>query len=202
MTRKGPYVETDAIVIGGGFGGCNSLYKLRNLGLSVKLIEAGAAFGGVWYWNRYPGARVDTEMPSYQFNIPAVYKGWNWLERFPGDEELRRYFEHVDNVLGLSEDTFFNTIVNRVQWENTSRRWIVRTDTGLIASCKYLIVATGSSYKKHYPQFKGFEKYSGQLVHSADYPESLVVKGKRVGLIGNGASGLQIVQNLAKEDCD
>ncbi|KAJ5123740.1 hypothetical protein N7448_009837 [Penicillium atrosanguineum] len=202
MTRKGPYIETDAVVIGGGFGGCNSLYRLRNLGLSVKLIEAGGAFGGVWYWNRYPGARVDTEMPSYQFNIPAVYKGWNWSERFPGDEELRRYFKHVDNVLGLSEDTFFKTIVTRVQWDNTSRRWIVHTDTGLIASCKYLVAATGSSYKKHYPQFNGFEKYSGQLVHSADYPESLDVQGKRVGVIGNGASGLQIVQNLAKENCE
>lgn len=202
MTRTGPYIETDAIVIGGGFGGCNSLYKLRNLGLSVKLIEAGGAFGGVWYWNRYPGARVDTEMPSYQFNIPAVYKGWNWSERFPGDEELRRYFKHVDNVLGLSEDTFFNTIVTRVQYDTTSRRWIVRTNTGLTARCKYLVAATGSSYKKHNPQFNGLDKYAGQLVHSADYPESLDVKGKRVGVVGNGASGLQIVQNLAKEDCE
>jgi cation diffusion facilitator CzcD-associated flavoprotein CzcO len=201
MTRTGPYIETDALVIGGGFGGCNSLYKLRNLGLSVKLIEAGGAFGGVWYWNRYPGARVDTEMPSYQFNIPAVYKGWNWSERFPGDDELRRYFKHVDNVLGLSKDTFFNTIVTRVQWSATLRRWIVLTSTGLVASCKYLVAATGSSYKKHYPHFNGFEEFSGRLVHSADYPESLSVKGKRVGIIGNGASGLQIVQNLAKEDC-
>lgn len=201
MTRTDCDIETDAIVIGGGFGGCNSLYKLRNLGLSVKLIEAGGAFGGVWHWNRYPGARVDTEMPSYQFNIPAVYKGWNWSERFPGDEELRRYFKHVDSVLGLSQDTFFNTIVTSVKYDTASRRWNVSTDTGLTASCKYVIAATGSSYKKHFPRFNGLEKYGGQLAHAADYPENLNVKGKRVGVVGNGASGLQIIQTLAKEDC-
>lgn len=202
MTRIGPHIETDAIVIGGGFGGCNSLYKLRNLGLSVKLIEAGSAFGGVWHWNRYPGARVDSETPAYQFNIPAVWKGWNFSERFPGDEELRRYFQHVDNVLDLSKDAFFNTIVTKTEYDSVARRWTLQTNTGLTATCKYVIAATGSSYKKHYPQFKGLESYNGALVHAADYPKSLDVTGKRVGVIGNGASGLQIVQTLAKEDCE
>lgn len=194
-------IETDAIVIGGGFGGCNSLYKLREQGLSVKLIEAGSAFGGVWHWNRYPGARVDTEMPSYQFNIPAVWKGWNWSQRFPGDEELRRYFQHVDSVLGLSKDALFNAIVTRVQYDVGSCRWTVVTNTGLQATCKYLIAATGSSYKKHYPKFQGLNTYAGKLVHAADYPKDLDITGKRVGIVGNGASGLQIVQDLAKKDC-
>ncbi|KAJ5327696.1 hypothetical protein N7452_008086 [Penicillium brevicompactum] len=202
MTRTNLQIEKDAIVIGGGFGGCNALYKLRNLGLSVNLIEAGSAFGGVWHWNRYPGARVDSEMPSYQFNIPAVWKSWNWSQRFPGDEELRRYFCHVDDVLGLSKDTLFNTIVTRVQYDSSTRRWIVSTNTGLQATCKYLIAATGSSYKKHFPQFQGLDRFTGKLVHAADYPKSLEIKGKRVGIVGNGASGLQIVQDLAKEDCE
>lgn len=202
MTREGNHIEADAIVIGGGFGGCNSLYKLRNLGLSVKLIEAGSAFGGVWHWNRYPGARVDSETPAYQFNIPAVWKGWNFSERFPGDDELRRYFQHVDNVLDLSKDTFFNTIVTKTEYNPVSQRWTLQTNTGLTASCKYVIAATGSSYKKHYPQFKSLETYEGTLVHAADYPDSLDVARKRVGVIGNGASGLQIVQTLAKEDCE
>lgn len=202
MTRACSHIEADAIVIGGGFGGCNSLYKLRNLGLSVKLIEAGSAFGGVWHWNRYPGARVDSETPAYQFNIPAVWKEWNFSERFPGDDEIRRYFQHVDSVLGLSQDTFFNTIVTKTEYNPVSRRWTVQTNTGLTATCKYVIAATGSSYKKHYPQFKGLETYKGTLVHAADYPDSLDVTGKRVGVVGNGASGLQIVQTLAKEDCE
>jgi cation diffusion facilitator CzcD-associated flavoprotein CzcO len=140
-------------------------------------------------------------MPSYQFNIPAVWKDWNWSERFPGDDELRRYFQHVDSVLGLSKDTFFNPIVTGVEYDNTTRRWTVHTNTGLQATCKYLITATGSSYKKHYPQFTGLDTYAGQLVHSADYPDTLDVKGKRVGVVGNGASSLQIVQELAKQDC-
>lgn len=202
MTRTIPHLETDAIVIGGGFGGCNSLYKLRELGLSVKLIEAGGGFGGVWYWNRYPGARVDTEMPIYQFNIPAVWKGWNWSERFPGDEELRRYFRHIDSVLELSKDTFFNTTVTSATYDAGTRRWLVQTNTGLTITCKYLVAATGSSFKKHYPYFDGMFNYTGHLVHSADYPRNMDVRGKRVGIIGNGASGLQIVQSLAKEDCE
>ncbi|KAJ5742425.1 uncharacterized protein N7511_011444 [Penicillium nucicola] len=199
--EQGTPIETDAIVIGGGFGGCNSLYKLREQGLSVKLIEAGSAFGGVWHWNRYPGARVDSEMPSYQFNIPAVWKGWNWSQRFPGDEELRQYFQHVDSVLELNKDAYFNTIVTRVQYDVDSGRWTIGTNTGLRATCKFLIAATGSSYKKHFPQFQGLDAYAGPLIHAADYPENLDVTGKRVGIVGNGASGLQIVQDLAKKDC-
>ncbi|KAJ5179930.1 hypothetical protein N7492_003140 [Penicillium capsulatum] len=202
MTRTSPYIDTDAIVIGGGFGGCNSLYRLRQLGLSVKLIETGGGFGGVWWWNRYPGARVDTEMPIYQFHIPAVWKEWNWSERFPGDDEIRRYFRHIDSVLELSKDTFFHTTVTSATYDAGTRRWVVQTNTGLTATCKYLVAATGSSYKKHYPYFNGLFDYTGHLVHSADYPASLDVRGKRVGVIGNGASGLQIVQSLAKEDCE
>ncbi|KAJ5908776.1 hypothetical protein N7495_001458 [Penicillium taxi] len=197
----GAHIETDVIVIGGGFGGCNSLYKLRQLGLSVKLIEAGGAFGGVWYWNRYPGARVDSEMISYQFNIPAIYESWAWSERFPGDDELRRYFQHVSSVLELNKDTFFNTIVTGVTYDPITQRWAIRTNTGLSATCQYVIAATGSSYKKYYPEFKGLQQFTGKMVHAADYPKSLNVKGKRVGVIGNGNSGVQIVQTLAQEDC-
>ncbi|KAJ5420865.1 hypothetical protein N7465_003384 [Penicillium sp. CMV-2018d] len=139
-------IETDAIIIGGGFGGCNSLYKLREQGLSVKLIEADSAFRGVWHWNRYLGARVDTEMPSYQLNIPA---------RFPGDEELHRYFQHVGSVLRLGKDAFFNNIFTCVQYDAESCHWTVVTNTGLRATCKFLVAATGSSYKKHYPKYSG-----------------------------------------------
>lgn len=105
------YLQTDALVIGGGFSGCCALHKLRQQGLTTKLLEAGGDFGGVWYWNRYPGARVDTEMPMYQFNFPEVYKDWNWSERFPAHDELRRYFQHVDRVLDLRRDAIFNTVV-------------------------------------------------------------------------------------------
>ncbi|KAB8076530.1 hypothetical protein BDV29DRAFT_200024 [Aspergillus leporis] len=195
-------LELDAIVIGGGFGGCYALHRLRQLGLSTKLLEAGSGFGGVWYWNQYPGARVDSEMPSYQFNIPAVWKDWHWSERFPGDEEVRRYFEHVDRVLELSKDTFFNTVVSGCRFDSVSGLWTVHTETGLKATCKYVTAATGSSYKKYFPAYPGLDRYEGLLVHSAAYPDDLDIAGKKVGVVGNGASGLQIVQELAKKDCE
>lgn len=194
-------LHVDAIVIGGGFGGCYALYRLRQLGLTTKLLEAGGGFGGVWYWNRYPGARVDSEMPNYQFNIPAVWKDWNWSQRFPGDDELRRYFEHVDRVLGLSKDSLFHTVVSECRYDSSTQQWMVLSADGRRASCKYLIAATGSSHKKYFPEYAGLAEYKGQLVHSAAYPEHLNVTGKKVGVVGNGASGLQIVQELAKQDC-
>ena len=116
-------LDVDALIVGGGFGGMYGLYKLRQLGLSVKLVEAGADFGGTWHWNRYPGARVDSEAPFYGFSIHEVWKTWNWKERFPDHAELRRYFDHVDKVLDLRKDSFFNTIVVDAQWNGT--RWIV-----------------------------------------------------------------------------
>lgn len=194
-------IDTDAIVVGGGFGGCLSLHRLRNMGLKTTLLEAGAGFGGVWYWNRYPGARVDSEMPTYQFNIHDVWKGFNWSERFPGHEELRRYFDHLDRVLDLSKDAVFNAIVKGVEFNSETGRWTCWTKDGLRATCKYLVMATGSSYKKHYPSFSGLESFKGRLVHSADYPSDMDVRGKRVGVVGNGASGIQIIQELAKKDC-
>ena len=93
-----PPRQVDALIIGAGFGGCYSLYKLRQLGLKVHLFEAGTYLGGVWHWNTYPGARVDSEIPYYQFSIPEVWRKWNWSERFPGQEELKAYFKHVDEV--------------------------------------------------------------------------------------------------------
>lgn len=200
--RKTDSIESDAIVIGGGFGGCYSLYRLRRLGLKTTLLEAGADFGGVWYWNRYPGARVDSEMPTYQFNIHDVWRSWNWTERFPCGEELREYFRHVDRTLDLKKDAIFNTIVTGVQYNPETGRWTCTAADGLRATCKYLVVATGSSYKAYYPSFPGLEGYNGRIVHPADYPDDLEVRGKRVGIVGNGASGLQVVQELAKKDCE
>ena len=195
-------IEADVIVIGGGFGGVYALHKFRELGLSVKMIEAGSYYGGTWHWNRYPGARVDSETPYYQLSIPEVWKDWTFTERFPGHAEIREYFKHVDKVLSLSKDTHFNTIVVKTDYDLKNTQWNLETHDGGVATCKYLVLATGSSYKKHFPDFKDMDKYRGQLVHSAMFPEEgLDVKGKRVAVVGNGATGIQITQELAKEDC-
>ncbi|KIY03363.1 uncharacterized protein Z520_00054 [Fonsecaea multimorphosa CBS 102226] len=195
-------ITTDVLIVGGGFGGIYGLYQFRKMGLRVKLFEAGSDFGGTWYWNRYPGARVDSETPYYSLSIPEVYKNWHFTERFPGHQELRRYFKHIDKTLDLSKDAYFNTVVVEAKFSTDTDEWHVRTDDGGLAKAKYLVLATGSSYKKHYPDFKNMDKFKGRLIHSALYPdEGIDVTGKKVGVIGSGATGVQIVQELAREDC-
>lgn len=197
------HVVTDVLIIGGGFGGMYGLFRIRQLGLTVKLFEAGADFGGTWHWNRYPGARVDSEVPFYSLSIPKVYESWEFTERYPGHQELRDYFKHVDNVLDLSKDAHFNTVVVEAKYHTEDAKWHIRTRDGRTAIATYLICATGSSYKKNIPWFDGLDEYTGQLIHSAAYPEAgLDVKGKRTGVFCSGATGVQIVQELAKEDCD
>ncbi|KAJ9660568.1 hypothetical protein H2198_002505 [Neophaeococcomyces mojaviensis] len=199
--REDKSFHTDVLVVGGGFGGMYALWKIRQLGFKTKLFEAGSEFGGTWHWNSYPGARVDSEMPYYAFSIPEVWKTWNWTERFPSHEELKRYFRHVDKVLDLSTDAYFNTIVTEAKYDG--KTWTVRTRGGRIVWCRYLILATGSSYKKHIPAMKGLDVYKGKTIHAADWPrDGLDVRGKRVGVIGNGATGVQIVQELGKQDCE
>lgn len=193
--------DIDILIVGAGFGGVYALHQYRKLGLTIKLYEGAEDFGGVWNRSRYPGARVDSELPFYQLAIPEVYNTFTFSERFPGHEELRRYFKHAGKVLDLEKDTCFNTIVTSAEFVNG--RWTVHTKDGRETRCTYLVMATGASFKTHRPDFKGLEEYQGKLFHSADYPAGGIdVKGKKVGLIGNGATGVQILQEMAKEDCE
>lgn len=192
--------DLDCLIIGAGFGGIYALHTLRNIGLNVHLFEAGQGLGGVWHWNRYPGARVDSEIPYYQYSIPEVWKTWNWSQRFPGHEELRKYFAHVDKVLKLSKDISYGADVVHAQFDEGTAKWTIKTQDGRIATCTYLIAATGSSYKRHYPDFANWKSYKGEIYHSAFWPEGGVeTTGKRVAIIGAGATGVQCVQEIAKE---
>ncbi len=192
-------VSCDVVVVGAGFSGVSAMYKLRKLGMSVKTFEAGSDFGGVWYWNRYPGARVDSEFPFYQLNIPEVWRTWNFAERFPGHEELRRYFEHIDKTLGLRKDIEFNARVVDASYDSEKARWTVKTSSGSCAVSKYLILATGLLHRTHTPDFPGLNEYKGELYHSGCWPEDVEVKGKNVALIGAGATAVQITQEIGKQ---
>ncbi|KAK6079011.1 cyclopentanone 1,2-monooxygenase [Seiridium cupressi] len=191
--------EFDALIIGAGFGGCYSLHKLRQLGFNVHVFEAGSYLGGVWHWNTYPGARVDSEMPYYQFSMPEVWRNWNWSERFPSGDELAAYFKHVDKTLDLSKDITYSANVIDARWDESVAKWTVKSESGHKAICRYLICATGSSFKPHYPLFKNLDKFQGQLIHSTRWPADAETRNKRVAIVGSGATAVQCTQEIAKE---
>ncbi|KAI9148421.1 Baeyer-Villiger monooxygenase [Paramyrothecium foliicola] len=195
-------LEADIFIVGGGFGGCYALHQLRALGYSVKILEAGSDFGGVWHFNRYPGARVDSEVPVYQFSLPQAWMSFNFRERFPGHEEIRAYVTHLVDVLDLRKDAIFNARVNRCSYDAELNLWTLQTNSGLLAKSRYVVFATGTTNKPYIPSFSGIGSFAGAVIHPAAWPKTLDVSNKRIGIIGQGSSGLQILQSLAKENCE
>ncbi|KAJ0416303.1 hypothetical protein BJY00DRAFT_316952 [Aspergillus carlsbadensis] len=192
--------DLDVLIIGAGFGGCYALHKFRHLkpNLNVHVFEAGSYLGGVWHWNNYPGARVDSEIPYYQLSEPRVWRKWNWTQRFPSGDELKAYFRHVDETLDLSRDISYNANVTSARYDEGSGKWTVRTESGKSATCRYLLCATGSSFKAHYPAFEGLDRFRGQLIHSTRWPAVANTTGTRVAIVGSGATAIQCTQEIAK----
>ncbi|KAF7553934.1 hypothetical protein G7Z17_g3307 [Cylindrodendrum hubeiense] len=191
----------DVIIVGAGFGGCYALHEMRRQGYTAKILEAGGDFGGVWHFNRYPGVRVDSETPLYQLSLSNVTDSFNFTERFPDGEELRRYFDHLNDTLDLRKDAIFNTKVSGVHYDQVKTTWSFSTDSGLCATSRYAIFASGSTNKAFIPNFSGIERFTGPIIHPSVWPEDLDITGKKIGIIGQGASGIQILQTLAKQDC-
>lgn len=188
----------DAIIIGAGFGGLYLLHSFRKLGYKVKVLEAGKDLGGVWWWNSYPGARVDTCWPFYEFSAKELYEDWTWGERFPGRDELCRYFEHVENKWNLKKDIKFDHFVTRAEFNENDDTWTVYTDKDYVAKARYLLPCTGFAAKPYTPKINGLQTFKGIVHHTAKWPtEGVDVQGKRVGVIGTGASGVQTIQEVA-----
>ncbi len=193
-----PATRLDVLIIGAGFSGVYQLYRLREQGFSVKIYEAASGLGGIWRWNCYPGARVDSHVPNYEFSIREVWEDWNWTERFPGWAELRRYFEHVDAKLDLSRDIRYNTWVTAARFDAEHDEWVVTTNDGAETRARFLITCIGFAAKPYVPDFPGLESFTGPCHHTAHWPEGgLDLAGKRVGIIGTGASGVQVAQEAA-----
>jgi cation diffusion facilitator CzcD-associated flavoprotein CzcO len=123
-------------------------------------------YTSIWYWNCYPGARVDSDVPLYEYSIEDLYKDWTWSERFPSWPELRKYFAYVDKKLDLSKDVMLNTVVKGADFDKPSCRWNVRLASGEVLNCKYFILCTGFAAKDHVPDFKGLDKYKGIMHHT------------------------------------
>jgi len=153
--------ELDALIVGAGFGGVYQLKILRDAGYKVKLVEHGADYGGVWFWNRYPGARVDSEIPHYEFSDPDLWEDWTWKQRFPGSEELRAYFAYVAKKWDLRKDTQFNTFVSSATWNDDQGRWMVNSKAGDMYKAKYLLLNTGFAAKRYIPDWKGIDSFKG-----------------------------------------
>ncbi|KEF57230.1 uncharacterized protein A1O9_07420 [Exophiala aquamarina CBS 119918] len=190
--------QYDVIVVGSGFGGLYTLHELRQRNFRTLVIEEAPDIGGVWYWNIYPGARVDTKVPLYEFSNAALWKDWTWSEKYPGIEEIRRYFEHVESRLHLKKDILFNTRVVGADFDDTKGHWVVKTKDGKEISAQFLVLATGFAAKPFIPDFKNLEKFQGPFFHTSRWPQGgIEYTGKKVGVVGNGSSGLQVIQEIS-----
>ncbi|MEM9034494.1 MAG: NAD(P)/FAD-dependent oxidoreductase [Actinomycetota bacterium] len=190
--------EHEVVVVGAGFNGLYQLKRLRDAGWDVRLVEAGSGLGGVWHHNRYPGARVDCHVPNYEYSMPEIWRDWWWTERFPGRDELVAYFEHVDDVWDLRRDIDLGARITSAHFHDDDRSWHLRTDDGRRYRCRWLIMATGFGSAPYVPELPGLDSFRGKAHHTARWPESLPLDGLRVGILGTGASGVQVAQEAAK----
>ena len=195
-------LELYAVVIGAGFSGMYMLKSLRDkLGMKVKAIEAGNGIGGTWYWNRYPGARCDSDSYIYCYTFDRnLLQEWEWSERYPKQDEILRYLEHCAERFDLKPDILFGTRVVETTFDERSKRWSVRTDQGDVVTAQYVIAAVGSLSATNVPKFKGLETFKGNWYHTSQWPHDGVdFTGKRVGVIGTGATAVQAIPEIAQQ---
>lgn len=193
--------EFDAIVIGAGFGGLYMLQKLRDqLGLDVRVFDKASGVGGTWYWNRYPGALSDTETYLYCYSFDReLLQQWEWNTRYINQPSILAYLEHFADRHDLRRDIQFETGITGARFDEASARWIVTTDTGASYRAKYLVTALGLLSSTNVPEFKGSETFVGEQYHTGAWPQNVNLKGKRVGIIGTGSTGLQVITAIAPE---
>jgi cyclohexanone monooxygenase len=191
----------DVAVVGAGFAGLYMLYKLRRLGLSARAFEAGDGVGGPWYWNRYPGARVDIESQEYSYSFSdELEEEWRWTERYATQPELLRYLNHVADRFDLWPDIQLNTRVTAAHFDETSDQWRLATDRGEAISARFCVMATGCLSAIKEPDFPSQESFLGRTYQTSRWPhEGVDVSGQRVGVIGTGSSAIQSIPVLAAQ---
>ncbi|WP_244461507.1 NAD(P)/FAD-dependent oxidoreductase [Rhodococcus sp. ZPP] len=191
--------EFDAVVVGAGIGGMRMLHELRQLGLSVKVIEAAPEVGGTWFWNRYPGARTDSESWVYAYSFSKELQDeWDWSERFATQPEALAYLKYVADRFDMRKDILFNTRVNSAIYDEQSNEWTITTEQGGTYTCKYFIPASGLLSLPYKPDFKGLNNFQGEWYVTGNWPEEKVdFTGKRVAVIGTGATAVQVIPIVA-----
>jgi cyclohexanone monooxygenase len=191
----------DVVVVGAGFAGLYLLYKLRGLGLAVKVFEQGGDVGGTWYWNRYPGARCDVESMQYSFSFDdKLQQEWDWSERYAPQPEILRYAGHVADRYDLRKDIQFNTTVKSAVFDERANRWTVTTSDGQATTAQHVVLATGCLSNARTPEFRGMKDFKGKVYHTGNWPhETVYFTGLRVGVIGTGSSAIQSIPLIAEQ---
>ncbi|MEM7465321.1 MAG: NAD(P)/FAD-dependent oxidoreductase [Pseudomonadota bacterium] len=205
MSDSNQSVQTvDAVIVGAGFTGLYALYRLRELGFSVQGIEAATGVGGTWYWNRYPGARTDSPSYVYQFWFSEeILNEWDWSERYPAQQETERYLNFVADKLALRKDYQFSTRVTAADFNEETERWLVTLDNGNQLDAQYMVMGTGGLTEPVFPDIEGVHDFGGEYFHTARWPEEEPdFSNKRVGIIGTGATGIQVIQTIAPNTKD
>ncbi|MBQ0719317.1 MAG: NAD(P)/FAD-dependent oxidoreductase [Gammaproteobacteria bacterium] len=191
----------DAVIVGAGFAGLYMLHRLREQGLKAIIIEAGSGPGGTWFWNRYPGARVDIESMQYSYQFSAeLQQEWQWSERYAPQAELLKYINHVVERFELARDIQFNTRVQSALFDQDNKSWRVTTDRGQKMEARFCIMATGCLSAANRPDIAGADDFAGPTYHTGEWPhEAVDFSGKRVGIIGTGSSAIQAIPIIAAE---
>ena len=191
----------DAIVVGGGFAGLYALHRLRRMGLRAQILEAGSNIGGTWFWNRYPGARCDVESLEYSYSFSdELQQEWVWPERFAAQPDILRYINHVVDRLALRQFILTEARVVSATFDRDTDLWTVTTASGEVFQALFCIMATGNLSLPRVPRFQGLESFKGNWYHSGLWPEEGVdFSGRRVGVIGTGSSGIQMIPIIAEQ---
>jgi cation diffusion facilitator CzcD-associated flavoprotein CzcO len=192
--------EFDAVVVGAGFAGLYMLHRLRELGMRAVVLEQGDGVGGTWYWNRYPGARCDSESYYYCYSFSReLEQEWTWTERYPRHPEIRAYLEHVTDRFGLREDIRFGVRVTGARFDEDTRTWSVSSTSGPFRA-RFLITAVGCLSTANVPDIPGLDSFRGRWFHTGHWPhEGVDVRGRRVGVVGTGSTGIQVIPVLAAD---
>jgi len=199
--RREPEGEFDALIIGAGVSGICALHRLVEMGLRVRAYESASDVGGVWHWNRYPGARVDSESYTYLFSFSReLLDEWDWRELFSPQPEIERYLKHVVDRFDLRRHIRFDTRIRTAAYDDQQRLWSIGTDTGEHVTARFLVAAAGTLSTPQLPDIPGIEDFGGESHHTGRWPKTGVeLAAKRVGVIGTGASGVQVIQTIAAE---
>jgi cation diffusion facilitator CzcD-associated flavoprotein CzcO len=192
--------DLDVVVIGAGFSGLYALHRLRAEGFRVQVLERGGGVGGTWYWNRYPGARCDSESYYYSYSFDEdLQQHWQWSERYPEHHEIRRYLQHVAERFDLYRDIRFDTAVESATFDDATSTWAVRAGDTTV-TCRFLVTAVGCLSTANVPDIPGLDSFEGDWYHTGQWPHDGVdLAGKRVGIVGTGSTGIQAIPVVAEQ---